>query len=148
MSLWIAMPLILIWRGTNDSSPELALTVEYAIISVCGLLFGFLLLTLFIAKSDSSERIEFKESLWVALCSVGIYMLAWLIYWVIDQNNVLISVCGLYLGLLLGVNADNFPTLYSQFISSLIFGAVYFLAILFGMKIARLRRERELKDLK
>ena len=48
LSFWIAMPLILIWRGTNDSSPELALTVEYAIISVCGLLFGFLLLTLFI----------------------------------------------------------------------------------------------------
>ncbi len=151
-SAWLALlaslvPLY-IWRGTNHLSPEKALFVENLILSVCGLVFGFVILTLLQTREDSNERFNFKQSVTIACGSVGIYIGIWLIAYLIDHNNIWIAVNGIFLGRVLGVNAENLPTFTATLLSSLIFGAVYTCAIIFGTKIANRRRRKFLNNLK
>ena len=95
-SAWLAflvsvVPLY-IWRGTNNESPEVALYIEYIILSISGLLGGFVILTLLQSREDSSERLNFKQSVITACCSAGIYIGIWLIAYLIDHNKIWIAV--------------------------------------------------------
>ena len=151
-SAWLAflvsaVPLY-IWRGTNNESPEVALYIEYIIMSISGLLVGFVILTLFQSREDSSERLNFKQSVITACCSAGIYIGIWLIAYLINHNNIWIAVNGYFLGCAFGVNSENHPTFLASLIAALIFGAVYICAIILGTKIANRRKTKFLNDLK
>ncbi len=151
-SAWLALLISLvpmyIWRGTNNESPEAALYIEYIIMSISGLLFGFVILTLFQSREDSSERLNFKQSVITACCSVGIYVVVWLIAYLINHNNIWIAVNGYFLGCAFGVNAENRPTFVASLLSALIFSAVYVCAIILGTKIANRRKTKFLNNLK
>ena len=151
-SAWLAFLVSLvpmyIWRGTNNESPDAALYIEYIIISICGLVFGFAILTLFQAKQDSSERMNFKQSVITACCSSGIYIVVWIIAYLINHNNVWVAVNGIYLACALGTNTDGYPTFAASLLSALIFGVVYICAIILGTKIANRRKTKFLNDLK
>ena len=151
-SAWLAflasfVPMY-IWRGVNTKSPETASLIQNLILSICGLVFGFAILTLFQAKQDSSERMNFKQSVITACCSSGIYIVIWIIAYLINHNNVLIAVNGIYLACALGTNTDGYPTFAASLLSALIFGVVYICAIILGTKIANHRRTKFLNDLK
>ncbi len=145
-SAWLAFLASLvpmyIWRGTNITSPEAALFLEYVILSVCGLLFGFVILTLFQSREDSSERLDFKQSVITACCSAGIYLGIWLIAYLIDQNNIWLAASGYYLGCAFGVNAEDHPTFVASLLSALIFCTVYGCAIILGTNVANRRRKK------
>ena len=151
-SAWLALLVSLvpmfIWRGTNNESPEVALYIEYIIKSISGLLGGFVILTLFQAKQDSSERMNFKQSVITACCSSGIYIVVWIIAYLINHNNVWVAVNGIYLACALGTNTDGYPTFAASLLSALIFGVVYICAIILGTKIANRRKTKFLNDLK
>ena len=151
-SAWLALLVSLvpmfIWRGTNNESPEVALYIEYIIMSISGLLVGFVILTLFQSREDSSERLNFKQSVITACCSSGIYIVIWIIAYLINHNNVLVAVNGIYLACALGTNTDGYPTFAASLLSALIFGVVYICAIILGTKIANHRRTKFLNDLK
>ncbi len=151
-SAWLALLASLIplyiWRGTNDASPEKALFVENLILSACGLLFGFVILTLLQSKDDSSERLNGRQSILTACCSTGFYIAVWLIAYLFNHNNIWIAVSGCFLGRIFGVNAENLPTFTASLLSALIFGTVYTCAILLGTKRANRRRRNFLKELK
>ena len=137
-----------IWRGTNNESPEVALYIEYIIMSISGLLVGFVILTLFQSREDSSERLNFKQSVITACCSSGIYIVIWIIAYLINHNNVWVAVNGIYLACALGTNTDGYPTFAASLLSALIFGVVYICAIILGTKIANHRKTKFLNDLK
>ena len=151
-SAWLALlgslvPMY-IWRGTNNESPEVALYIEYIIMSISGLLVGFVILTLFQSREDSSERLNFKQSVITACCSAGIYIGIWLIAYLINHNNIWIAVNGIYLACALGTNTDGYPTFAASLLSALIFGVVYICAIILGTKIANHRKTKFLNNLK
>ncbi len=151
-SAWLAFVISIIpmyiWRWTNNESPEAALFIEYIIMSVCGLLFGFVILTLFQSREDSSERLDFKQSVITAFGSAVIYVGVWLIAYLINHNNIWIAVNGYFLGCAFGVNSENRPTFLASLLSALIFSAVYICAIILGTKIANRRKTKFLNDLK
>ena len=151
-SAWLAFLVSLvpmyIWRGTNNESPEVALYIEYIIMSISGLLVGFVILTLFQSREDSSERLNFKQSVITACCSSGIYIVIWIIAYLINHNNVWVAVNGIYLACALGTNTDGYPTFAASLLSALIFGVVYICAIILGTKIANRRRTKFLNNLK
>ena len=149
---WLSFVLsilpLYIWRATNRESLETALFIENIIMSICGLLFGFIILTFFQAKEDNSERLNFKHSIITACSSTGIYIGIWLVAYFINHNNLWIAVNGYFLGCAFGVNAENRPTFLASLLSALVFGAVYICAVLLGTWIASRRRTKLLDDLK
>ena len=151
-SAWLAFLVSLvpmyIWRGTNNESPEVALYIDYIIMSISGLLVGFVILTLFQSREDSSERLNFKQSVITACCSSGIYIVIWIIAYLINHNNVWVAVNGIYLACALGTNTDGYPTFAASLLSALIFGVVYICAIILGTKIANRRKTKFLNNLK
>ena len=150
-SAWLAFLISLlpmyIWRGVNNDI-EIFSFIENLILSICGLLFGFVILTLFQAKEDNSERMDFKQSVITAICSSGMYLGIWLIAYLINHNNIWIAVNGYFLSCAFGVNSENHPTFLASLFAALIFGAVYICAIILGTKIANRRKTKFLNDLK
>ena len=150
-SAWLAflvssVPLY-VWRGVGNDI-EIFSFMENLILSICGLLFGFVILTLFQAKEDNSERMDFKQSVITAICSSGMYLGIWLIAYLINHNNIWIAVNGYFLGCAFRVNSENRPTFLASLFAALIFCAVYICAIILGTKIANRRRTKFLNDLK
>ena len=135
---------IYIWRGTHDVSPEAAMRVENVIFAVCGLVFGFFILTLLFAKTDFAERLGFRDSIFHACGSAGLYTVIWLIYALINQNHILLSVTGYYMSCVFGQKANDHPTLLASFLASIVFGVVYGCALLFGAFLARNRRKKQI----
>ena len=148
LAFLVSLVPMFIWRGTNNESPDAALYIEYIIMSICGLLVGFVILTLFQSREDGSERLNFKQSVITACCSAGIYIGIWLIAYLINHNNIWIAVNGYFLSCVLGVNAENRPSFLASLFAALIFGAVYICAIILGAKIANRRKAKFLNDLK
>ena len=147
LAFLVAFVPLYIWRGLSQSHGEETRALgQNILMGVIGLCFGFLFLMLLQAKSDEAGRLGDKETLVCASWAVVIYVLAWLfLYFVREKNNVMIAAGGFYFSCLLGVGADERPTWLASLLTALIFGAVYFVAILLGARLARRRKARFLK---
>ncbi len=147
-SAWLAfivdwVPLY-IYRGTKNDT----IFGENLLCSVSGLVFGFLFLTYFQAKDNKSHKYSIRNFLPIACGAVGIHMVSQLLLYFPTKNNYLLAVSGYNFSKLIATGEDNYPTFPAALISALVFGLVYFAAILAGIKIAHKRRNRLLKDLK
>ena len=74
-------------------------------------------------------------------------VLLWPIVYLPTKNNYIIAVLGYHFSCLIGVGANDRPTFLASIISALIFGFVYFLAIITGTSIAQKRQNKFLKTI-
>jgi|GEM_PF-4536391 len=144
-SFLVSIIPLYVWRGGSHSNAELG---ENLLMAFIGLFFGFLFLTIIQMRSDAAERCSGKEILVQAACAVAIYMIAWIILYAIGKNNFFVAVCGYYFGLILGTGADGRPTFTASLLAAVIFGVIYFFAIILGGKMARDRRAKNLNGMK
>ena len=144
LSFLISIVPLYIWRGTHPSDK----LGEDLIMSVIGIVFGFLFLMIFQMRDDKSHRYGARDTLLISSGGIGFYILLWIIVYLPTHNNYLIAVLGYHLSRLIGTGADEYPTLLATLASALIFGVIYFLAILIGTKLAHKRQKQFLKDLR
>ena len=144
LSFLVSIVPLYIWRGTNPNDK----VGEDLIMSVVGIIFGFLFLMLRQKRDEESHRYSIRDTVLISGGGIGIYMLLWIIVYIPTKNNFLIAVLGYHLSCLIGIGADERPTFLASLVSAFIFGAIYFLAILAGTKLAQKRQKRFLKDLK
>ncbi len=142
---WIAFFLSLIplyiWRGSYRGDYDGRLAGENIIMTSVGIIAGFVVLMLMYGKSDEAERLSNAEMWRDAGLSVGIFMGVWMLAWVfLGGNNYLVACCGYHLEILLGLQENNRPTFFAAVTTVLIYGAVYFFALILGTKMARNRR--------
>lgn len=145
-SAWLAFLTALIpmyiWRGSYYENFDIKLIGENIIIAAVGIIAGFIILMLLHAKSDEAERLSDSEMWKTAGIAVGIYIAVWMLVWALWENNYLVACCGYHLEKLLGLNDHNRPTFSSAITSALIYGFVYFSAIVLGTKMAQKRRNK------
>lgn len=142
LSFLVSIAPLFIWRGTNPGND----VGEEIIMSVIGILFGFLFLMIFQARDNKSYRCSMRDVLLVSGGGIGIYMHVWIIWYLASKNNYLIAVLGYHLSCLIGIGIDGYPAFLASLVSALIFGGTYFLANLVGTKVARKRYQRFLKE--
>lgn len=121
---------------------------ENLLLSVIGLAFGFLFLVLFQMRDDNFSRYGVKDAVCLGLGGVTMYIALWLVAYLPSKNNYLVAALGYHLSSLLFVSADGQPTFLGSIASALIFGVMYFIALLLGWKWGRIRKKQFLKDLK
>ena len=145
-SAWLAFLVSLvpvyIWRGSYFEDFNTKLIGENMIMAGVGIIAGFLILMILHGKSDEAERLSNAEMLRRAGFAVGIFIAVWMLVWALWENNYLIACCGYHLEKLLGLNANNRPTFFSASTAALIYGFIYFSAIVVGTKIAQKRRKK------
>lgn len=144
LSSLVSIVPLYIWRGTQPYNK----VGEDLIMAIIGIFFGFIFLMILQMRDDKSHRYSKQDALLISGGGIGIYILLWIIAYFPSKNNYLIAVLGYHLSYLIGTGADERPTFLASFVSAFIFGAIYFLAILVGTKIAHKRQKRFLKDLK
>lgn len=144
LSFLVSIVPLYIWRGTHPNNK----TGEHLILSLIGLLFGFLFLMFLQMRDDNSHRFGMRDTLFTAAGGIGLYLLLWIIVYLPTKNNFIIAVLGHSLSCLIRSGADGRPTFPAALASALLFGAVYFLAILTGTKIAHKRHSRFLESMK
>lgn len=144
LSFLVSIFPLYIWRATNPNNK----VGEDLLMSVVGILFGFLFLMIFQMRDDKSHRYGIRDSLLLSGGGIGIYMLIWFVAYLPLKNNYLIAVLGYHLSCLIGVGADERPTFLASLASALIMGLIYFLAIFVGTRLAHIRQNQFLKDLK
>ena len=117
-------------------------TVENIVMTIIGMLFGFVVLTILQMRDDKAHRYQTKELVIQGVGAVGIYVLGCILLHLPSQNNYPIAVLGNNFAQVLGTNADGYPLFPSVLISAFVFGAIYFFAFLLGSYIARRRYTR------
>lgn len=146
-SAWIAMLIsfipLYIWRGSRGDEHG-----ENLLIGIIGMIAGFIALMLLQTFNDKARRIGIKDTLIYAGGGIGIYLVAWVLLYLPNGNNYLVAVCGYHFGCVLGMGEDMRPTFPSSIASALIFGLIYFFALLLGTYLAHLKHSRFTKGMK
>jgi len=143
-SAWIAFFISLIpmyiWRIAYKGNYDNKIFGENIIMAMVGLVASFFILMMLHGKSDEAEQLTNSEMWLSAGESVGIYLVVWMLVWAFIKNNYLVACCGYHLEIILGLNENSRPTFFSATASALIYGFVYFFAIVLGTKMAQKRR--------
>ena len=134
LSFLVSVVPLYIWRGTQSDTVG-----ENILMSIIGLVSGFLILMLLQMRDDKAHSINLKDLLLLGGGGVGFYIIAWIIAHILTQNNYFIAVLGYHFSCLLGTGTHGQPTFFATLISALMFGVVYFIAIVLGGVIARYR---------
>lgn len=133
-----------IWRGKHGSGTR----GEEILLSVIGLVFGFLFVLLLQLRDEGARGRSIKDSLTAAGGGIGIYTLLWVLLDLPTKNNFIIAVLGRYLACLIGKDADGCPTFAASMLAALVFDLIYFLAIWIGAVLARKKHLKFLGKLK
>ena len=146
-SAWIAMLVsfipLYIWRGSRGDERG-----ENLLIGIIGMIAGFIALMLLQMFNDKARRIGIGDALILAGGGIGIYLVAWVLLYLPYGNNYLVAVCGYHFGCVLGMGEDMRPTFASSIAAALIFGLIYFLALLLGTYLAHIKQNRFIKGMK
>ena len=130
-----------IWRSKHGGGTR----GEEILLTVIGLLLGFLFVLLFQMRDEGARGRSIKDTLSAAGGGIGIYTILWVLLDLPTKNNFIISVLGSYLARLIGKDADGCPTFGANLLAALIFDLVYFLALLLGAVLLRKKHSHFLK---
>ncbi len=144
LAFLVSVVPLYIWRGNHGSNNR----GEEILMSVIGLVFGFLFVLLLQLRDEGARGRSIKDTLTAAGGGIGIYTLLWVLLDLPTKNNFIISVLGSYLARLIGKDADGCPTFAASILAALVFDLVYFLAILLGAVLARKKHLKFLGKLK
>ena len=144
LTFLVSMIPLYIWRGTHSGDES----GENLLMSVIGLIFGFVFMMLLQAKDDKSCRYSLRDATFAGGGGVLMYIALWVLLYLPTKNNYLVAALGYNLSCLIGSGADRRPTFSASLLSALIFGLIYLAAFSVGIKIAHIKKKRFLNDIK
>lgn len=145
--VWIAALLtfavsivpLYVWRGSYFGDPNIAHLVEDILMSAVGLVGGFIILMLIQSRREDILEWPKQEIMLDAAGGVGLYLALWIFCGLTVRNNYVVAFCGYHLSNLLIEYLDFEPERLTFILSALVYGPVYFAALLVGPKWAQLR---------
>ncbi len=147
LALFISLFPMYIQRGVLKYDERLELR-ENVLLAVCGIVFGFAVLSFIVSRGDRVARAPKREVILEAGLASGIYAFVCVIWWVFNPNNTAVCVNGLRFALLFGRDEDGFPLFFGTLISAVVYCGAYFCAVMLGAFLARKRRKKEMDKLK
>ncbi len=154
--VWIAAMLTLaaafvplyIWRGSYYGDTGTSLLVEDILMSVIGIVGGFIILMLIQSRREDILDWPKEEVVLDAAGGVGLYLALWIFCGITLRNNYIVAFCGYHFSNLLIERLNFEPERLAFVLSALVYGPVYFAALLAGRKWAQLRARWTCRGLK
>lgn len=145
VTLGVAFIPLYVWRGSYFGDPGVARLVEDILMTVIGLVGGFLVLMLIQSRREDVLIWDKRTILLDAAGGVVLYSILWFVAGVGFRNNYLVAFCGYHLSNLLIERLNFEPERLAFALSVLVYGPVYFAAMLLGPKLAVRRARRVYK---
>ena len=142
VTIAVAVIPLYLWRGNYYADSDVSKWVEDVLMTIIGLIGGFVSLTLIQSRRADILLLSLPEVILDAIDGVVIYSALWIFFGVTILNNYAVALCGHYLSHFLIEMLNIEPERPVYILTALVYALVYFAAMLAGPEVARRRGQR------